>query len=282
MQQLDQRRHGARGRARRSTEWIAAWRTVSSGSAERRRGPARGPRRRRSGVAAQTAFRRASAERPARATSSSAGSAASPRSAERCDRPAGGPPAAGRRAARPARRASCVVPVELQPARVVDLRRVLAADAVDRRRARRACRAATSGSRACTSRRCRPRAGCRRRPRARRSGGSRGCRETRKSSSCVVKVAPLGRQDVPGDLLQVEAGRRTGCRGTPGRRRPTRSGQAARGGGAEVRRAPASRRGRSAGGSSIDVVDLAVDAAVDRVDQAVALAAAGVLEERAS
>ena len=88
-------------------------------------------------------------------------------------------------------------PVELQPARVVDRAAPCAADAVDRRPARRACGAARSGSRACTSRRCRPRAGCRRRPRARRSGGSRGCRETRKSSSLVVNVAPLGREDVP-------------------------------------------------------------------------------------
>ena len=44
------------------------------------------------------------------------------------------------------------------------------------RRARPAWRAARSGSRACTSRRCRRRAGCRRRLRARRSDGSRGCR----------------------------------------------------------------------------------------------------------
>ena len=57
-------------------------------------------------------------------------------------------------------------------------------------RARPACAAATSGSRACTSRRCRPRAGCRRRPRARRSGGSRGCRETTKSLVARLRTSP--------------------------------------------------------------------------------------------
>ena len=168
------------------------------------------------------------------------------------------------------------VPAQLQPAGSSGRARADAADAVDRAEHVGLRRAARSGSRACTSRRCRPRAGCRRRPRARRSGGSRGCRRRGSRSRRVVKVAPVGLEDVPGDLLQVEAGRRRGCRGTPvpkALRLVAR--QPAGGGGAEVGRGPASGRARSAGGPSSDVVDLAVDAAVDRVDQAVALAAAG-------
>ena len=125
--------------------------------------------------------------------------------------------------------------VKLQTPRVVDLRRILAANAVDRPQHVRLVAAARSGSRACTSRRCRRRAGCRRRLRARRSDENRGCRLTRKSSSWVVKVAPLRVEDVPRDLVHVEqAGEQVVLIFRAEDRRLV-ARQAARGGGAEVR-----------------------------------------------
>ena len=63
------------------------------------------------------------------------------------------------------RRRRHVPPVETTSARVGDRRRAALPHAVDRAGHVRLRRAARSGSRACTSRRCRPRAGCRRRPR---------------------------------------------------------------------------------------------------------------------
>ena len=87
----------------------------------------------------------------------------------------------------------------------------------------------------------------------------------------------LGRQDVPADLVQVEvAGEQVvliflaeGVRLV--------AGQAARGGRAQVQQDRHDLgAGPLVGGLEDRVVDLAVDAAVDRVDQAVALAAAGM------
>ena len=68
------------------------------------------------------------------------------------------------------------------------------------------CRAATSGSRACTSRRYRPRAGCRRRLPIHRWDGNRGCRSSESLHRAIVKRCAIGRQHVTRDLVQVEAG----------------------------------------------------------------------------
>ena len=193
-----------------------------------RRGRAPGRRRSSIRVAAQTAFRRASARGPSgrRRPATSGATAVSPSPGEGLRSPV--PRTAGRGSSS---RSGQLVgrhrrPVELQPARVVDLRARPCGGRGRSPRARPACGAARSGSRACTSRRCRRRAGCRRRLRARRSGGSRGRRETRKSSSLVVNVAPSGVRTCRVDLVQVEVARRRGCPGTPRRRRPTRSASA--------------------------------------------------------
>ena len=85
-------------------------------------------------------------------------------------------------------------PVELQPARIVDARAIPCGGCGRSPPARPASAAARSGSRACTSRRCRPRAGCRRRLRARRSGGSRGCRRRGNRCRCVVKRRAVRRR----------------------------------------------------------------------------------------
>ena len=133
------------------------------------------------------------------------------------------------------------------------------------RRGRPASRAARSGNRACTSRRCRRRAGCRRRPRARRSDGSRGLLETRKSDSRLVKVAPLGVEHVARHLPQVEQrGEEVVAilRAERARLVPVRPAGHGR---AEVRH----HRHQVAGARMAvdDRVRLAVDAAVDRVDR---------------
>lgn len=87
------------------------------------------------------------------------------------------------------------------------------------------------------------------------------------------------REDVAGDLLQVEAAGEDVIAVAGSEGVGVVGGQPARRGGAEVH-----ENGHDLGAGSLvtveDAVDLAVNAAVDGVDQAVALAAAGVDEER--
>ena len=92
---------------------------------------------------------------------------------------------------------------------------------------------------------------------------------------------PLGREDVPADLVQVEvAGEEVVLIGLAEGVRLV-AGQAARGGRAHVQKDRHDLGARPfVGGLEDRVVDLAVDAAVDGVDQPVALAAAGMDEER--
>ena len=141
-------------------------------------------------VAAQTAFRRARGdcfrETGVRAPATLAPPAWPSSRSRACGRRAGG--RRGRRRASAERRRA---QVQLQAARVVDLRCAVAADAVDRPEHVGLARAARSGSRACTSRRCRPRAGCRRRPRGTSVGWKSWLSETRKSESFGVEGRAL-------------------------------------------------------------------------------------------
>ena len=102
------------------------------------------------------------------------------------------------------------------------------------------------------------------------------------SSSVAVKVAPLRREHVAAHLVQVEvAGEEVvNVAGTEDQRLVSR--QTARRGRAHVQQDGHDLRpGPLVGRFEDRTVDLAVDAAVNRMDQTIALAAAGMLEEGA-
>ena len=93
-----------------------------------------------------------------------------------------------------------------------------------------------------------------------------------------MNVGPLGRQDVPADLVQVEVAGEEVVLIVLAEGVGLVAGQPARGGRAQVQQDRHDLgAGPLVGGLEDRVVDLAVNAAVDRVDQAVALAAAGML-----
>ena len=134
-------------------------------------------------------------------------------------------------------------------------------------------RAATSGNRACTSRRYRSRAGCRRRLRARRSDGNRCCRKRGNRCRSRLERRAVRLEHVPRDFVHVETAGEQVVLIFAAETRRFIAVSPHGGGGAEVRQ----HRHQVAGAFMVvdHVVIFAVNAAVDRVDEAVAFAAAG-------